>query len=134
MVLKIKGPNVDAYLSKRFLIKLEDIDNICTKEMDYFITSESMDFFKRFEISHEFSEVDPREWPVHESFQKGLNIVKGLKVVNDVAERAVKLVTDYNNLLTKDAAQKQYTVQIVAENRKLCPDASKEKILKVLCT
>ena len=77
--------------------------------------------------------VDPSEWPLNESFQEGTSIIKGLKVVNDAAERSVKMVTDYNNLLTKNAAQKQYIVQIVVENRKLALDANKEKLLNVLC-
>ena len=51
--------------------------------------------------------------------------MKSLKVVNDVAEQGVKLITDYNNLLTKDEEQKQYVLQVVHKCRKLYPDVSK---------
>ena len=58
--------------------------------------------------------------------------MKSLKVVNDVAERGVKLITDFNNLLTKDEEQKQYVLQVVHKCRKLYPDVSKHTLRKPL--
>lgn len=42
-------------------------------------------------------------------------------VVNDVAERNVKLIEEYNTILTKDEDQKQYHLQVVNEYRKKYP-------------
>ncbi len=54
-------------------------------------------------------------WPQNNNFQEGLKIVKTLKVVNDMAERGIKLITDFNDLLTKDEEQKQYVLQVVSK-------------------
>ncbi len=51
-------------------------------------------------------------------------------VVNDVAERGVKLIQDYNNILTKDETEKQFVLQIVAGDRKKYPTATKSCLMK----
>lgn len=45
-------------------------------------------------------------------------MLKTLSVVNDHAERGVKLMSDFNNLITKDEIQKQYALQVVDRFRK----------------
>ena len=61
--------------------------------------------------------------------QPAESIVTALKVVNDTAERGVKLIQDYNLILTKDEEQKQFLLQVVQEHRRLYPDASKKTIV-----
>ncbi|XP_075150833.1 uncharacterized protein LOC142224940 [Haematobia irritans] len=56
---------------------------------------------------------NPNTWPINNNLQEGLKIIKTLKVVNDMAERGIKLITDFNDLLTNDKEQKQYVLQIV---------------------
>jgi len=46
-------------------------------------------------------------------------IVKNLKVVNDIAERGVKLFEKFNNLLTNNEEKKQLFLQVVGANRRL---------------
>jgi len=75
-----------------------------------------------------FLEADPDDWEREVSFREGLAVINKVKVVNDVAERAVALITELNQILTKDKEQKQYLLQAVAENRK-CPGASKKDFL-----
>lgn len=60
-----------------------------------------------------------------EDYQKGLKIVSNLLVVNDVAERNIKLIEDYNSILTKDEDQKQYLLQVVNEYRNNYSDSKK---------
>ena len=72
-----------------------------------------------------FLKEPPNLWPENPHFKEGFKKVQSLKVVNDMTERGVKLITDFNNLLTKDEEQKQYVLQVVSECRKLYPDASK---------
>lgn len=70
-----------------------DFRNFCDKEIDYFISPQSLNFFDIFEIKKGFLHIDPQEWPLNADYNEGLDIVRKLKVVNDTAERAVKLVT-----------------------------------------
>ena len=56
-------------------------------------------------------------------------IVKSLKVVNDMAERGVKLIQDYNTILTKDEEQKQFLLQVIQEHRRMYPDSKKTTVL-----
>jgi len=44
-----------------------------------------------------------------------------LRVVNDTAERGVKLFEEYNSLLTNDEEEKQFILQVVEANRKAVP-------------
>ena len=52
------------------------------------------------------------------------------KTVNDVAERAVKLMTDYAMILTKDEEKRQWILQGVAENRKKYGNFAKKTLNK----
>ena len=51
-------------------------------------------------------------------------------MVNDLAERGVALMQEYNQLLTKDEDQKQALLQTVSEHRKKYPDAKKSTVTK----
>lgn len=77
-----------------------------------------MNFFERFQINLDFLRASPTSWSENSHFKEGLKIVKLLKVVNDSAKRRMKLITDYNKLLTKDEEQKQFVLQVVAKCQK----------------
>lgn len=59
-----------------------------------------------------------------------LQIVDGLCVVNDHAERAVKLIQDYNQILTKDETSYQNLLLTVSDHRKSTPDLTKSTMAK----
>jgi len=61
-------------------------------------------------------------------------VVRGLRVVNDTAERGVALLQEYNALLTKDEEQTQFVLQVVKEHRKLYPDSNKATLMKGLAS
>ena len=63
---------------------------------------------------------------------KAKKIVNGFKVVNDTAERGVKLIQDFNSCLTKDEEQRQFLLQVVSECRKNFPDSSKATLSRPL--
>lgn len=113
---------------------LNDFEIIKEKEMDYFITDSSLQFFDRFDIDKSFLQTDVESWSKNENFLRGLNIVKDLQVVNDTAERTVHLVEEYLNTLTTDKNQKQYLIQVVSEYKKSYPDANKETLHKKIKT
>lgn len=96
------------------------------------ITKETMEFFNRLNINTDFLRESPNVWHENTHFKEGFRIVQSLKVVNDMAERGVKLISDFNDLLTKDEDQKQYVLQVVSECRKQYPDVSKATLHKSL--
>ena len=51
-----------------------------------------------------------------------------LRVVNDTAEKDVKLITDYNSCITKHEEQRQYPLQVVAECRAKFSGCSKTSL------
>lgn len=104
-------------------------DNI---NLDYFVSEQSLVFFQRFKISTDFLSHNPDTWLENQDYSKCKSIICKLKVINDTAERGVKLMQDYNNSVTIDEEQKQYLLQVVAECRHLYPDESKATLSKPL--
>ncbi|CAH1107405.1 unnamed protein product [Psylliodes chrysocephalus] len=74
---------------KRIQIQIDEIPPIINDRIEQFVTSETREFFKRFELDDEFLMTDPLTWHQNECFVKGLELVNKLKVVNDSAERGV---------------------------------------------
>ena len=104
---------------KKFEIFPNDVENFLTRGIDNFISQKTRGFFDRFSIPMDFLQKDPIEWEDDNSFQIGPEIIKKLKVVNDTAERGVKLMEDYNKILSRSEEEKQYNIlQIVSEYRK----------------
>lgn len=93
-----------------------------------FISHETLTFFSRFGIQTDFLLEDPKIWHANPQYQKGLKIVQSLKVVNDTAERGVKLMSDFNDLITREEDQKQFVLQVVSDCRRLYPDFSKSSL------
>lgn len=55
---------------------------------------------EKFKINFEF-------WDGSEDYQNEKQIVRSLKVINDIAERGIKYINDFNAQITKDEEQKQ---------------------------
>lgn len=121
---------IDEVHSKKFQLHFNSIDAFCDTQIDDFVTPQTRNFFIRFGIQDEFLKLDPSVWSQDERYQMGLNIVKQMKVVNDTAERAVHLFSEYNKILTLDEDQKQYVVQLVGDYRKQYPDANKSTVME----
>ncbi|KAK0053447.1 hypothetical protein Bpfe_017145 [Biomphalaria pfeifferi] len=71
------------------------------------------------------------QWNDNTDYQKGKQRINDLRVVNDTAERGVKLFEDYNRLLTKNEKEKQFILQVVEANRKVIPAQTTKK--SVIC-
>jgi adenylate/nucleoside-diphosphate kinase len=50
--------------------------------------------------------------------------------VNDIAERGVALMNEYNKLHTNNEEQKQYLLLVVKEYRHRYPDRNKETLMQ----
>lgn len=123
---------IDQNCPKKIVINVKDVGNYCDKEIDHFVTSQTRNFFLRFEIDQSFLQIDPSLWSGTASFREGSEIVKKLKVVNDAAERAVGLLTDFNSILTHNDNQKKYIFQVVEEHRRKFPDSKKVTVMQNL--
>ena len=84
-----------------------DVENLKGKELDFFVSQKTKNFFERFEIKIENPE-----------FCDGVALVKNLRVVNDLAERGVNLAQELTSVLTKSENQRQAIYQNVSEYRK----------------
>ena len=113
-------------------VRKEKLEELVDGGLVNLLSKETFNFFHRFNIKIDFLRQNPNTWPQNNNFQEGLKIVKTLKVVNDMAERGIKLITDFNDLLTKDEEQKQYVLQVVSKCRALYPDVSKSTLTKAL--
>ena len=67
----------------------------------------------------------PAEWAKDEEFNEANTILRNLKVVNDPAERAIKMITEYASSITHNEEEKQYLLQIVENHRNLIPVVKK---------
>lgn len=59
------------------------------------------------EKSQTFLKKQPRQWTSDSVFKKFYELAARMIVVNDVAEREISLIKNYNDTLTKNEKQKQ---------------------------
>lgn len=75
---------------------------------------------------------DPvNKWEQNSDFQTALKFVKTAKVVNDTAERGVKLMQDFSKSVTKSESDKQNLLQNVESHRKKMPNFKKSSMKKI---
>lgn len=122
--------NTRGNLCKRFVATPNQIQTLFPfKKLSHFVSSETKNFFQRFDICTDFLNTDPSTWPMNVEFNIGLNKCCSIKVVNDSAERFVQLFTNYNLILTKDESQKQYLLQVVKDYTAKYPSTSKNRLI-----
>ncbi|KAK7572169.1 hypothetical protein V9T40_012805 [Parthenolecanium corni] len=90
----------------------------------------TLKILKRFGLRYDFLETDPSQWSTQEDYQEGINKLSSIKIINDTAERHVKLMEDYNDKLTKNEDQQQFLLQVVQNYRKQYPDTSRGTMQK----
>jgi len=61
---------------------------------------------------------------------KNKEIARSVKVVNDLAERGVALVQEFNSSLTRNEEQKQYLLQVVEQHRRQFAEPTKAAAIK----
>lgn len=111
---------LSVFFFKHFVLNLK----VGASAVALFITKKSLFIFHQFKLSHGFLEKEPENWKDDESFQASLVLLKDIKVVNDIAERAVALMEEYNELLTRDEEQKQYLLHVVKYHRTQYPNCN----------
>ena len=73
---------------------------------------------------------DPTEWCEQEDYQRSKESVTSLKVVNDLAERGVSLIHEFNSSLTQNEEQRQFLLLTVENHRKMFPVPQKAAVVQ----
>ena len=89
-------------------------------KLKHLIGPKSWCMFSRFDDTDWLSK-PVATWPTDAGYQEMFYHVRNLKVVNDTAERHVKLMEDLNDGRTKDEEQLQYLCHVVEEHRQILP-------------
>jgi len=70
----------------------------------------------------------PGTWLDDPQYQAVAAFVQTVKVTNDVAERGVKMITDYLDVLTKNDETRQQLLQVVELHRQKFADFRKKTL------
>ena len=90
-----------------------------------FVRPHSWDFFTILKVEADWLTWPLDEWEESEDFRKARKFVTTVKVVNDAAERGIKLASDYIQSLTKDSDVRQKLFQTVEYHRREKADIKK---------
>lgn len=93
-----------------------------------FMSVKSKSLLDRLKVNDSFLQECPTLWSNNVSFREAKIKVSMLKVVNDTAERAVKLMQDFHGLITAKEEQKQFLLRCVQEHRMIYPDCKKQTL------
>ena len=91
-------------------------------ELSHFIGEDSWSFFSITRIGYEFLNVPVEQWESDCEYNQGKDIVDNFLVVNDAAERAVKLTQDVISKAKKEETL-QDNVQVIENIRNMVPEA-----------
>jgi len=112
---------------KKRNLQLRDLPEMCLSDLS---TKNTKRFFQTLDINVDFFSVPVSEWVSRVDYTQGKQIVDHLPVVNDPAERGVKLMTDYNQTVTKDENSFQNLLLAVDSHRKSTSDSRKASLIR----
>ncbi|CAH0562819.1 unnamed protein product [Brassicogethes aeneus] len=112
IALNEEGPD---YSPKRITLDLSHIEE---KNIEDFVTSNTLRFFRILGIPSAFLQKEPRLWEEDEDYKASREIVRSMRVVNDIAERGVALIEEFYKLITTDEEQKQFLLLVLDMNAK----------------
>ena len=88
----------------------------------------SWTLFEVLNVETEFLTVSPDKWMDYPGYVECYTIARNMKVVNDTAERGVKLISEFLTTTTKEESQLQYLLQAVEAHRDKFPNFNKKNI------
>lgn len=101
MAKRILGTNKDdTDKCRRVQVNTHGIRNLMQCEVTDFVSGHTIDFFHRFKFSTEFLKLEPNPWKNNPEYLRAFEAINHMRVVNDSAERGVKLISDFQNALT----------------------------------
>lgn len=111
--------------------RLIDSKNLFKKNLDELVGPSSMMALKSLQLDIDFMfKNDVHEWKNLNDYKAAQKTVNSIQVVNDNAERTLKLMTDFNESLTTNEGKKQQTIQVIEDHRKRVPNTKKSTLLK----
>ena len=99
-----------------------------TTELIDLVTPESVKFFSILNLDFSWLEMNPDKWEEDSNYIKACEFVRTVKVTNDVAERGVKMATDFATMLTKNDSIRAMLLQGVEKSRKMYPNFKKQTL------
>lgn len=114
--------------SRKPVLKMVDVGDFLKKDFpSSFISESSLNFFKRFKIGTDFLHRSPAEWTQgsDDDFLAAKRIIESILVVNDTAERGVRLFEEFNTKFTKSENQKDFLLQVIQKYRKTYTKSTK---------
>ena len=91
-------------------LNTQSIEQSQNKTLLNFVPKRSINLLTAFRIDTTFLNDDPITWPSCPAYVGAKQKVASIKVINDCAEPAVKLATDFTNALTHDEAHRQLVI------------------------
>ena len=85
-------------------------------------------FFSILDLGWDWLKVAPDQWENFEDFRKARDFAMMVKVTNDLAERGIKMISDFANFLTKNDETMVELLQGVELNRKAFPKLKKNTL------
>ena len=95
-----------------------------------FVGHGSLFIFDIMKFDRDWLQLPISSWKSNASYLEMEQYLKTLLVVNDAAERGIKLVSEYVDCLTKDSANRQDLLQVVEAHQKLFPNCNKSTLSK----
>ena len=99
-------------------------------KLSSFVKSGSHFIFDTMNFDKTWLSLPVNDWKNHDGFKEVESFVRNLLVVNDTAERGIKLISDYANCLTKNASERQEILQLVEYHRSKISDDKKSTTLE----
>ena len=96
------------------------------RSLSMFVGPDSLGFFRILRLESEFLKYPSSEWSNRSSYQYAKKVVDAIQVVNDAAERGVKLASDYLDS-AKIEENYQNILQVVENHRHLKPNQRDKK-------
>jgi hypothetical protein len=110
-------------------IRLKNCADLQNKELHELITSATSHTVQFLHLNTYFIMTnDPETWNDSPVYIQNKRIVDSLKVVNDIAERSIALMSDFNSSITKNESEMQRLIQVVEDHRKRVPNCSKQTL------
>lgn len=110
--------------SKMFTEKLNG------RSLDSFVGRTSFFLFSLFDVDISFLDVPVESWINNAAYRNARDTFKNLAVVNDTAERAIKIGKDFNSIITDEENDKQLLFLNVFQNRKLLKNCNKSNFVR----
>ena len=105
--------------------KRVQLKSVLPPALEDFASPKSKCILQHLGVDESFLQEDPATWESNQAFQSGKLKVMNIPVINDVAERGVALIEQFNRHHTTDENQLQYLLGVVEIHRKRYPVATK---------